>query len=214
MQVNTKLALLCVLTPIMSACTTAGGTSATASTNAPIAAVAPTPSVSTADSKYPLLERQRQKAQSGNADEQFTLAGMYERGQGAPQSYDEAAKWYRAAADEGHAAAQFYLGAMYGSERGVPRSYEAAVWWYMKSAAQGYKDALFPMAYASEYGIGILAIDRKAAVEWYQKSADVGVWQAYERLERAYRLGELGLKPDPARAREYYEKAVALGQRR
>ena len=210
---NTKLALLYLLTPIISACTTVGGPSETAGMASQSAVTAPTPITSTEGSEYPLLESQRNKAQSGNAEEQFILAGMYERGQGAPQSYDEGAKWYRAAADQGHAAAQFYLGAMYGSERGVARSYEAAVWWYMKSAAQGYKDAFFPMAYASEYGIGILAKDHKAAVEWYQKSADAGVWQAYERLGRAYQYGELGLKPDPAKGREYSEKAVALGRR-
>ena len=38
---------------------------------------------------------------------------MYGNGQGLPQSYAEALKWFRKAGDQGNAAAQFNLGLMY-----------------------------------------------------------------------------------------------------
>jgi len=40
-------------------------------------------------------------------------------GQGVPQSYPEAVKWYRLAADHGNAHAQFNLSNMYYDGRGV-----------------------------------------------------------------------------------------------
>ena len=160
--------------------------------------------------KYPNFAVQRAKALAGDANEQFILAGMHERGEGAPQSYAEAANWYRLAADQGHAAAQFYLGAMYGSARGVTRSYKAAIWWYSKSAAQGYRDALYPMAFAYEYGIGVAGgINLPVAIEWYVKSADAGVWQAMERLGKAYKNGELGLTVDVDKAKEWFATSVS-----
>ena len=153
------------------------------------------------------LALQRAKALRGDANEQFILAGMYERGEGAPQSYDDAAEWYKAAADQGHAAAQFFFGAMHGSGRGVKRDYPAAVMWFGKSAAQGYREALYPMAFAHEYGIGVAA-NNETAIQWYLKSAEAGVWQAMDRLGKAYQTGELGLTPDADKAKEWFAKAA------
>ncbi len=41
----------------------------------------------------------------GNADAQTALGTMYAQGQGAPQNYTEAAKWFRLAADQKEATA-------------------------------------------------------------------------------------------------------------
>ena len=38
---------------------------------------------------------------------------MYTFGQGVPQNYTEAAKWYRLAAEQGNAQAQYNLGFLY-----------------------------------------------------------------------------------------------------
>ena len=38
---------------------------------------------------------------------------MYEHGEGVPQDYAEAVRWYRLAADQGYASAQYNLGVMY-----------------------------------------------------------------------------------------------------
>ena len=62
-------------------------------------------------------------------------------GQGVPQDYAEAVKWYRLAADQGFAAAQFNLGTMYYNGQGVPKDLvEAYAWWFI-SAAGGDADA-------------------------------------------------------------------------
>ena len=41
-------------------------------------------------------------AEQGSANAQFNLGGMYEYGEGVPQDYKTAAKWYRLAAEQGH----------------------------------------------------------------------------------------------------------------
>ena len=45
----------------------------------------------------------RAAAEAGNVGAQFNLGYMYNVGQGVPQDYTEAAKWYRRAAEAGDA---------------------------------------------------------------------------------------------------------------
>ena len=71
----------------------------------------------------------RQRAEQGDADAQFNLSFMYLNGEGVPQDYEEAIRWFRAAAEQGLAPAQFYLGFMYDSGRGVPRDEIQAHMW-------------------------------------------------------------------------------------
>ena len=59
------------------------------------------------------LETLRSAAEQGDAEAQFNLGLMYEQGQGIPQDYAEALRWYRLAAGQGYAAAQSVLGTMY-----------------------------------------------------------------------------------------------------
>ena len=62
---------------------------------------------------------------------------MYDNGQGVPQDYAEAVKWYRLAAEQGDVAAQYNLGIMYDNGDGVPQDYKEAVKWYRLAAEQG-----------------------------------------------------------------------------
>ena len=62
---------------------------------------------------------------------------MYSRGEGVPQDYAEAVRWYRLAAEQGDAEAQFNLGVMYTDGKGVPQDYVLAHMWFNLSAAQG-----------------------------------------------------------------------------
>ena len=66
---------------------------------------------------------------SGDADAQFLLGVMYDTGQGVPQDYQEAVKWFRLAAEQGVASAQYRLGFMYALGDGVPQDYIQAHKW-------------------------------------------------------------------------------------
>jgi hypothetical protein len=66
---------------------------------------------------------------------------MYDQGQGVPQDYAEAEKWYRKATEQGYASAQSNLGVMYEQGQGVPQDYAEAAKWYRKAAEQGNASA-------------------------------------------------------------------------
>jgi TPR repeat protein len=75
----------------------------------------------------------RPLAERGNADAQTKLGDLYRRGLGVPQSFREAARWYRMAAVQGDAQGQNNLGLMYyylGKPGGDGEDYIRAYMWY------------------------------------------------------------------------------------
>ena len=83
------------------------------------------------------VEKSKQKALTKNndvntAEEQYRLGLKYDSGDGVPQDYAEAARWYRLSADQGYAKAQYNLGSMYDNGQGVEKSDEQAVYWFRK----------------------------------------------------------------------------------
>ena len=69
-------------------------------------------------------------AEQGDAQAQFNLGLMYDKGQGVKQDDVEAVKWYRKAAEQGLAQAQLNLGNMYRTGEGVKQDDVEAVKWY------------------------------------------------------------------------------------
>ena len=57
----------------------------------------------------------RKAAEQGLANAQFNLGVMYHKGRGVPQSYEEAAKWFRKAAEQGDTKAIQALGKVTGT---------------------------------------------------------------------------------------------------
>ena len=58
-------------------------------------------------------------AEQGNASAQFNLGVKYYNGEGVPQDYKAAVKWYSLAAEQGLDKAQSNLGVMYNNGEGV-----------------------------------------------------------------------------------------------
>jgi len=84
------------------------------------------------------LREWRPLAEQGVAIAQFNLGVMYKNGQGVPQDYAEALKWYRLAAEQGVASAQFNLGVMYQFGDGFLQSNVMAHMWYNIASANGH----------------------------------------------------------------------------
>src|SRR4029450_8402071 len=59
------------------------------------------------------------RAAQGEAEAQNNLGLRYYKGQGVPQDYAEALKWFRLAAAQGNASAQHHLGQLYRGRQGV-----------------------------------------------------------------------------------------------
>ena len=81
------------------------------------------------------VELLKNRAAQGEASAQSALGFKYVTGQGVPQDYTEALKWYRLAATQGQAAAQFNVGFLYSQGNGVPQDDVEAYKWFTLAAA-------------------------------------------------------------------------------
>ena len=84
-----------------------------------------------------LLELEK-KAEAGDPYAQFNLGNAYYKGNGVPQDYKEAVKWYTKSAEQGFADAQCNLASCYQKGEGVSQDIEEAVKWWKKAAEQRY----------------------------------------------------------------------------
>ena len=148
-----------------------------------------------------LLER----AKEGNLEAQKDLAMAYVRGDEIEQNYEEAFKWYKAAAEQGDADAQNSLYNRYAKGEGVEQNSEEAMKWLHRSADQGHGLAYYNLGF--EYSSGVLVKKNELeAIKWYKKAIKKDVTEAYYQLGFLYTYGDT-IKKDYKSAREYYELA-------
>ena len=119
------------------------------------------------------LQAARAAAERGVASGQMYMGESYRDGDGVPQDYKEAARWFRLAADQGIALAQFNLGYLYYVGQGVPQDHKEAIHWYQLAAEQGLDLAENNLAYGYKTGDGVTQ-DYNEAVRWYRMAADKG----------------------------------------
>ena len=153
------------------------------------------------------IAAEKGKMSSGSA--QFYLGVMYDNGQGVPQDYATAVKWYRKSAKQGYAKAQNNLGVMYDNGQGVPQDYAKAVQWYRKAAKQGNVKAQHNLGVIYGKGQGVPR-DYAEAVQWYRKAAKQGYANAQFNLGVMYQKG-LGVGKDPAEAALLFQRAAHAG---
>jgi TPR repeat protein len=79
-----------------------------------------------------------------NAEGQYSLGGKYDSGDGVPQDFAEALKWYRKAAEQGHSIAQYNVGVFYYRALGTHQDLAKAAKWWHKAAVQGILRLSFP----------------------------------------------------------------------
>jgi predicted nucleic acid-binding Zn-ribbon protein len=89
------------------------------------------------------LKTWQPKASEGDAEAQFYVGEIYEKGLGILPDYDLAAVWYRKAANQGYSAAMVNLGYLYEKGFGVPQNSIAALNWYRKAAGLENTDVAF-----------------------------------------------------------------------
>ncbi len=144
-----------------------------------------------------------------NVEAQFMMGAMYHEGQGVPQDYAVALKWYRKAAEQGLAEGQFRLGLMYHHGEGIEHDYAEAVKWYRKAAEQGLAKAQYNLGVMYHNGDGIEA-DYDEALKWCRKSEQQGLAEAQYSLGVAYYFGQ-GVPQDYTEAAKWFLKAAEQG---
>jgi uncharacterized protein len=142
---------------------------------------------------------------------QSFLGVMYEKGQGVPQDYKEAVKWYLLSAEQGNILGQVSLGSMFKTGRGVTQNYKEAVKWYRLSAEKGVAIAQFFLGLMYGNGKGVIE-DYKEAVKWYRLSAEQGHTGGARFLGRMYAKGT-GVLKDYALAHMWWNICGSSGDK-
>jgi TPR repeat protein len=114
---------------------------------------------------------------------------MHATGQGVPQNYEEAIKWYRLSAAQGEAGAQSNLGYMYSKGQGVQQDHKEAIKWYSLAANQGHAIVQNNLGNMHKAGQGTPQ-DFKEAMKWYRLAANQGNAKAQTNLGLMYENGQ------------------------
>ena len=116
---------------------------------------------------------------------------MRREGEGVPQDYNEAVRWFRKAADQGLADAQFNLGIMYFHGEGIAQDLNEAVRWIRKASDQGFANAQVNLGALYYAGKGVTQDLKKALVLVSAGEANSDVKVAHKlrkEIEAALRL--------------------------
>jgi len=151
----------------------------------------PAPSESLESLQTELSEAKHELQLLENPETLFTLGHMAYEGDEVPQSYAEAAGWWKMAAEQNHVTAAHNLGLMYDEGEGVPQDFAEAAKWYRKAAEQGHAGSQNNLGTIFERGDGV-ARDEQQALSWYRKAAANGDANAVGNAERL----QMGMKRD------------------
>jgi TPR repeat protein len=155
------------------------------------------------------IARLRAKADGGDAASQCQLGRIYAKGEGLPQSYVEAGKWYQRAAEQGNADGQTALGELCEAGQGVPRDPAQAAKWYHLAAEQGHVGAEYSLGALYEFGRGVPR-DQVQAARWYREAAEQGDSLAQFNLGQRYDLG-IGVAVDHIESFKWLSLAARQG---
>lgn len=123
--------------------------------------------------------------------------------------FDNALKWYRAAADQGDTDAENALGFLYSAGAGVPQDFDQALMWYRRAAEKGDPAGLDGLAGMYANGNGVQQ-DYIEARRLYAEAANKGYGIAASSLGMMYYNGN-GVGPDYEQAMYWFRKAIAAG---
>ncbi len=127
-------------------------------------------------------------ASDGEAEAQYRLGIMYEKGYGVDTSSRKALKWYRLAAAQGHRASKRRLKNLRQSTITAAGSESVATQWYQDLAEEGDPDAQYNLGFMHETGWST-PVDEGEAARWYEKAAKKGILKARFRLGMMYLVG-------------------------
>lgn len=129
------------------------------------------------------------------------VAAMYEKGDDLPQSYAEAAKWYRKSANNDPSAA-VKLATLLINGIGIAQDYRQAMSLCQNAAKQNYGPAAYCVGYIYQHGLG--------TAKWYEQGSKLRSTPAMMSLAEMYWKGE-GVGVDRPQAYIYFFLARASG---
>ena len=152
----------------------------------------------------------RKAAECGLPQAQILVGIHCERGTyKQTRNWEEAARWYEAAADGNDPAGLYYLGHCYETGCGKPKKYKTAASYYAKAAELGSDDAKAAFARLQLYGNG-MPKDAKAAIRTLQELVKGGSAPAHVELGICYLKG-IGVTVDAAAGFQHIQQAAQAG---
>jgi len=148
------------------------------------------------------------EAKLGDAEAQYNLGIMYERGESVKESKGEALRWFSKAANNGYVKAQLSLGLHYG----IYDDFYEAIKWLREAGNNGEPLAQYLMARYHRYGRGTTK-NIEMAVEWYLKASEQGYTSAQNEIAKMYEKGD-EISPDKEVSIFWYGKACENGSKR
>jgi len=118
------------------------------------------------------MKRAAEAAAQGDPDGQIALGRMYEQGDGFPQNFPEAIRWYMKAA-AASPRAKHLVGLMYANGRGVSRDRDIALKWIAEAATGGCAEAQHMLGSMYARGKGVPR-DMEKAAAWFRMAAENG----------------------------------------
>lgn len=112
----------------------------------------------------------RDLAEKGDAEAQYNIGLMYDKGMGVPQDDLEAVTWYLKAAEQGDAFAQHSLAIKYVNGHGMPKNDAMAAKWFRKAAQQGLPQSQYNLGLMYNKGMGVPQ-DNVMAHMWFNLAA-------------------------------------------
>jgi TPR repeat protein len=157
------------------------------------------------------LQKQLYRAanEANDPDVMYLTGLMFDRGEGVPQDYKEAFRWYVLAAAAGQPAAMNSLGLMYALGHGVSQDHSEAMKWWTKAAESGSIAALSNIATTYYTGLGVGQSYPEAA-KWFQLAAGKGDANSMNTLGVMYAQG-LGVARSRPNAIKLFEQSAYLG---
>jgi len=164
---------------------------------------------SSADFTVEDFKQTRLEAEKGDPEAQVALGRMFFLGQGAPQNYSEALRWYRRAAEKGSAAAQNNLALMYLNGQGVPKNAIEAAKWMHLAARKGLAKAQLNLGALYLDGIGV-GRNPPEAMNWFRRAASQGDSEGQRMLGQIHSEGQWA-RIDLVEAYKWFSLSAAQG---
>ncbi len=149
-------------------------------------------------------------ADSGDAEAQYYVGSIYEKGLGTAPDPARAAEWYRRAAEQGHSAAQVAYGYLCERGLGVPQDTAAALNWYRRAAGLPDSVAVVPAAELEEQARLVAEHDRLAAEVAALESESSALRARLAELEARQREAEEAARGDAGERQRLAAQVEAL----
>lgn len=130
------------------------------------------------------LDQVEKRAANGDAQSQYLLGRVYQKGEIVRQDHRKAAEYFAKAAEQDHAEAEYQLACCYYAGLGVEPDKVKARMHLIAAADHGSVEAQYHLAGTYARGRGGVKRNYRKAAFWYARAADQGHAGAKEHLEK------------------------------